>query len=44
MRDNWPSNRSFYSYKDTVDHCCDAGNALVNQSWIVMSIGLRLDV
>ena len=41
MRDNWLSNRVFKSYKDIVDHCCDAWNELINQPWKIMSIGLR---
>ena len=41
MRDNWLSNRVFRSQHDIVDHCCDAWNNLINQPWIIMSIGLR---
>ncbi len=41
MRDNWLSNRVFGSYEDIVDHCCDAWNKLVEQPWLIMSIGLR---
>ena len=41
MRDNWLSNRVFDSYDDIVDHCCHAGNKLVEQPWKIMSIGLR---
>jgi transposase len=41
MRDNWLSNRVFASYDDILDHCCDAWNKLVEQPWIIMSIGLR---
>ena len=41
MRDNWLSNRIFTCYDNLVDHCCDAWNKLVQQPWIVMSIGLR---
>lgn len=41
MRDNWLSNRIFTCYDNLVDHCCDAWNQLVQQPWIVMSIGLR---
>jgi transposase len=41
MRDNWLSNRIFESYDDILDHCCDAWNKLVEQPWIIMSIGLR---
>jgi|ERR1700677_1866670 hypothetical protein len=35
------SNRIFKSFHDTVDHCCDAWNKLINQPWRIMSIGLR---
>jgi transposase len=41
MRDNWLSNRIFESYDDILDHCCEAWNKLVEQPWIIMSIGLR---
>ncbi len=41
IRDNWLSNRIFRSYNDIVDHCCFAWNQLVNQSWKIMSIGMR---
>ena len=41
MRDNWLSNRVFRSYDAIVDHCCDAWNRLIDQPWLVMSIGLR---
>jgi transposase len=41
MRDNWLSNRIFTSYEDILDHCCEAWNKLVDQPWIIMSIGLR---
>ncbi len=41
MRDNWLSNRVFASYDDILDNCCDAWNRLVDQPWIIMSIGLR---
>ncbi len=41
IRDNWLSNRTFTCYDNLVDHCCDAWNKLVQQPWIVMSIGLR---
>jgi transposase len=41
MRENWLSNRVFRSYKDIIDHCCDAWNKLVDQPWTIMSIGLR---
>ena len=39
MRDNWLSNRIFKFYDDIVDHCCFAWNNLVNQPWLIMSIG-----
>ena len=41
MRDNWLSNRTFTSYDDIVDHCCEAWNELTDQPWRIMSIGLR---
>jgi hypothetical protein len=41
MRVNWISNRVFTSYTDILDHCCDAGDKIVDQPWIIMSIGLR---
>ena len=41
VRDNWLSNRVFGSYEQIVDHCCDAWNKLIDQPWIIMSIGLR---
>src|SRR3954465_14257800 len=41
MRENWISNRIFTSYKDVLDHCCDAWNRLTDQPWRIMSIGLR---
>jgi hypothetical protein len=41
MRENWISNRVFTSYTDILDHCCDAGNKIVEQPWTIMSIGLR---
>ncbi len=41
VRDNWLSNRIFGSYQDILDHCCDAWNKLVEQPWIIMSLGLR---
>lgn len=41
IRDNWLSNRIFASYQDILDHCCFAWNALVEQSWTIISIGLR---
>jgi hypothetical protein len=41
LRGNWLSSRVFASYADIVDHCCDAWNRLIDQPWIIMSIGLR---
>ncbi len=41
MRDNWLSNRIFTSYEDVLGHCCDAWNKLIDQPWLIMSIGLR---
>ena len=41
LRDNWLSNRIFNSAEDIVDHCCDAWNKLIDQPWLIMSIGLR---
>ena len=41
IRDNWLSNRVFSSYDDILDHCCDAWNKLIQQPWIIMSIGSR---
>ena len=41
MRENWISNRIFTSYRDILDHCCEAWNKLMDQPWLIMSIGLR---
>jgi hypothetical protein len=41
LRDNWLSNRSFKSYDDTVDHCCNAWNKLADPPWRIISIGPR---
>lgn len=41
IRDNWLSNRVFKSDDDIVGHCCEAWNRLIEQPWIIMSIGLR---
>ena len=41
MRDNWLSNRIFGSYEEIVALCCDAWNKLIDQPWLIMSIGLR---
>jgi len=40
LRENWLSNRIFASYTDILDHCCAAWNRLVDQPWLIMSIGL----
>ena len=41
LRENWLSSRVFASYRDIVDHCCAAWNRLIDQPWLIMSIGLR---
>jgi transposase len=41
MRDNWLSNRVFNSYDDILNHCCYSWNKLIDQTWRIMSIGLR---
>ena len=41
MRENWISNRVFASYTDILNHCCAAWNKLTDQSWRIMSLGLR---
>ena len=41
LPDNWLSNRAFKSCHDTLDHCCHAGDALIDQPWTIMSIGTR---
>src|SRR3954454_11667288 len=41
LRENWLSSRVFASSRDIVDHCCDAWNRLIDQPWLIMSIGLR---
>ena len=41
LRDNGLSSRVFASYTDIVEHCCYAWNRLIDQPWIIMSIGLR---
>ncbi|PWC40430.1 transposase [Azospirillum sp. TSO22-1] len=41
LRDNRLSNRVFASYQDILDHCGFAWNALVDQPWTIMSIGMR---
>jgi hypothetical protein len=41
IRQNALSNRVFKSYDDIVTLCCEAWNALLDQPWKIMSIGLR---
>ena len=41
LRDNWLSSRVSASYAAIVDHGCDAWNRLINQPWLIMSMGLR---
>ena len=41
LRENWCSRCVFASSTDTVDHGCSAWNRLIDQPWIIMSIGLR---
>jgi putative transposase len=41
MRQNWLSNRVFKNYDDIVAHCCFAWNRLTDQTWKIMSLGLR---
>ncbi len=41
LRDNWLSNRVFGSYEQILDRCRDAWNKLIDQPWLIMSIGLR---
>ena len=41
VRENWLSNRIFSSYKEVLDHCCDAWNKLTDHPWRIMSIVLR---
>ena len=41
MRENWLSNRIFLDYDDILAHCCHAWNKLVEQPWIIISIGMR---
>jgi putative transposase len=40
VRDNWLSNRIFTSYEEILDHSCGAWNKLIEQPWIIMSIGM----
>ena len=41
MRDNLLSNRVFASYDQLLDLSCQAWNAIMDQPWRIMSIGLR---
>ena len=41
MRANWLSNRIFTSFDNSVDHCCYAWNALIDQPWKIMSVARR---
>ena len=41
VRDNRLSNRIFNSYEEILDLGCGAWNKLIDQPWIIMSIGLR---
>jgi hypothetical protein len=41
LRDTGLSSRVFASSTDIVDPCCYAWNRLIDQPWIIMSIGLR---
>lgn len=41
MRNTWLSNRIFRTYDDIVDICCHAWNQFVDQTWRIMSLGLR---
>ncbi len=41
MRDNWLSNRVYTSYADIVTLSCEAWNKLIDQPWIIISIGSR---
>ncbi len=41
LRDTGLSSRVFASYTDIVDPCCYAWNRLIDQPWIILSIGLR---
>src|SRR4051812_44074681 len=38
---NIRSNRIFTSYRDILDHCCEAWNKLMDQPWLIMASGLR---
>jgi len=41
LRENWLSNKIFKSYNDILDHCCFAWKRLVDQPWLIYSIGHR---
>jgi len=41
MRENWLSNRIFESDDQIVALCCEAWNKLIDQPWMIMSIGRR---
>ena len=41
MRDDGLSNRILTSFENIIDHCCDAWNRLIAQSWKIMSIVYR---
>jgi transposase len=41
LRENWLSNRIFISYADILAHCCAAWSRLIDQPWLIISIGLR---
>jgi transposase len=41
MRDNWLSNRVFQSYDTILDHCYEAWHKLTDQSWRIISVGMR---
>ena len=41
LRQSYLSNRVFETYDEILDAVCDAWNALIDQPWRIMSIGLR---
>jgi transposase len=41
LRQNHLSTRVFETYEEILDAACDAWNRLIDQSWRIMSIGLR---
>jgi transposase len=41
LRENWLSNRIFISYAVILAHCCAAWSRLIDQPWLIISIGLR---